>query len=216
MGSSDVHAVVFDVGETLIDETGIWMRWSQRLGVTPLTFLGLIGAVAATDRPVSAAFDIVRPGIDIGDEETAWAAEDPNGLRNGFDGDDLYPDARPALAELRHRGLRVVIAGNQPPRALEALCAMELPVDEIRNSAELGVEKPLPGFFTAVANLAGFPPEQIAYVGDRTDNDVLPATDAGMRPILIRRGPWGHLHALRPEASRATIIDSLSELAEIL
>ena len=52
----------------------------------------------------------------------------------------------------------------------------------------------------------------IAYVGDRTDNDVLPAADAGMRPILIRRGPWGHLHALRPEAKRATIIDSLDEL----
>ena len=33
-------------------------------------------------------------------------------------------------------------------------------------------------------------PEEIAYVGDRTDNDVLPAADAGMRPILIRRGPW--------------------------
>ena len=59
-------------------------------------------------------------------------------------------------------------------------------------------------------------PEEIAYVGDRLDNDVLPAADAGMRPILLRRGPWGYLHARRPEASRATVIGSLTELPEVL
>ena len=123
---------------------------------------------------------------------------------------------RPALAQLRTSGLRLVIAGNQPPRALTALRAMDLPVDEIRNSAELGVEKPEPEFFVAAAELAGMPPQNIAYVGDRIDNDVLPAADAGMRPILIRRGPWGYLHARRPEAARATVIDSLLELPGLL
>ncbi|MFT3714940.1 MAG: HAD family hydrolase [Gordonia sp. (in: high G+C Gram-positive bacteria)] len=212
----DVKAVVFDVGETLIDETRIWERWADRLGVTRLTFLGLIGACAATDQEVPAAFELVRPGLDVAAEEDAWAAQDPGGLRNGFDADDLYPDVRPALAALKQQGLRLVIAGNQPPRALAALRAMDLPVDEIRNSAELGCEKPSPEFFAAVADLAGVRPEQIAYVGDRTDNDVLPAADAGMMPVLIRRGPWGHLHAARPDAQRATIIDSLLELPELL
>ena len=28
-----IKAVVFDVGETLIDETRIWSRWADRLGV---------------------------------------------------------------------------------------------------------------------------------------------------------------------------------------
>lgn len=211
-----IEAVVFDVGETLIDESRIWLRWADRLGVTPLTFLGAIGACAATDREVSAAFELVRPGFDVEVADAAWAVEDPDGLRSGFDDDDLYPDVRPALAALSGRGLRLVIAGNQPPRALAALHAMDLPVDEIANSAELGVEKPSPAFFAAVTGLAGVPAEAIAYVGDRTDNDVLPAADAGMRPILIRRGPWGHLHARRPEAARATIVDSLLELPGIL
>ena len=40
--------------------------------------------------------------------------------------------------------------------------------------------------------------------------------EAGMRPILLRRGPWGYLHALRPEAARTTIIGSLTELPEVL
>ena len=211
-----MRAVVFDVGETLVDETRIWTRWAQRLGVTPLTMLGLVGACAAQDLPVEAAFDLVSPGLDVAAAEAAWAAEDPDGLRNRFDADDLYPDVVPALTALRAAGLRLVIAGNQPPSALAALRAMDLPVDEIRNSAEIGAEKPSPAFFAAAADLAGVPVNEIAYVGDRTDNDVLPAADAGMLPVLIRRGPWGYLHARRPEATRAQVIDSLLDLPPLL
>ena len=190
-----VRAVVFDVGETLIDESRIWLRWADRLGVPALTFLGVLGGCAALGLQHSDAFAMVRPGVDLDAEEAAWAADDPDGLRTGFDEHDLYPDVVPALTALR---------------------AMNLPVDEIRNSAELGVEKPSPAFFKAVTELAGVPAEQIAYVGDRTDNDVLPAGDAGMVPVLIRRGPWGYLHARRPEAARAHVVDSLLELPELL
>ncbi|WP_425955789.1 HAD family hydrolase [Xylanimonas sp. McL0601] len=211
-----VRAVVFDVGETLIDETRIWTRWAERLGVPALTFLGVLGGCAALGLQHTDAFAMVRPGLDLDAEEAAWAADDPDGLRSGFDADDLYPDVVPALTALRAAGLRLVIAGNQPPRALAALRAMNLPVDEIRNSAELGVEKPAPAFFAAAAELAGVPPQEIAYVGDRTDNDVLPAADAGMIPVLIRRGPWGYLHARRPEAARAHVVDSLLELPQLL
>lgn len=211
-----VRAVVFDVGETLVDETRIWSRWADRLGVTRLTMLGLIGACAALDRPVQDALAIARPGFDLGRAEAEWAAADPDGLRDGFDADDLYPDVVPALTALRAAGLRLVIAGNQPARALSALRAMDLPVDEVRNSAELGVEKPAPEFFAAAAGLAGVAPQEVAYVGDRTDNDVLPAADAGMVPVLIRRGPWGYLHATRPEAARAHVIDSLLELPALV
>ena len=45
----------------------------------------------------------------------------------------------------------------------------------------------------------------------------LPAVDAGMAGVFIRRGPWGWLHAARPEVSRATArIDSLTELPGLL
>lgn len=214
--SAPIRAVVFDVGETLIDETRIWTRWAERLGVPALTFLGVLGGCAALDRSYRDAFELVRPGFDVEAEEAAWAAEDPDGLRNGFDADDLYPDVRAALGALRDAGLRVVVAGNQPPAALAALKAMDLPVDAIRNSAEIGAEKPSPAFFAAAAGLAGVPAAQVAYVGDRLDNDVLPAAAAGMRPVLVRRGPWGYLHAERPEAARATVIDSLAELPGLL
>lgn len=211
-----ITAVVFDVGETLIDETRIWKRWARRLGVPEFAFLGLLGGAAALDRPHQDAFDAVKPGFDVDTELRQWAEEDPDGLRENFDEDDLYPDVRQALHGLREAGIRVVIAGNQPPQARQALEKMELPTDAIFTSAEWGVEKPHADFFAKVAQVAQADAEHICYVGDRLDNDVLPASRAGMMPVLIRRGPWGYLHSQRPEAAEVTVIDSLDELITIL
>jgi HAD superfamily hydrolase (TIGR01549 family) len=211
-----ITAVVFDVGETLIDESRIWQRWARRLGVPAFAFLGLIGGAAALDRPHQDAFDAVKPGFDADEEMRLWAEEDPEGLRENFDADDLYPDVRPALQQLRDRGLRIVIAGNQPLQARYALEKMDLPVDAIFTSAEWGVEKPDAAFFARVADVAEASAQHICYVGDRLDNDVLPAGQAGMMPVLIRRGPWGYLHAQRPQARAVTVIDTLAELVTLL
>lgn len=212
-----IKAVVLDVGETLIDETRIWSRWADRLGVPRLTFLGVLGAMAAQDRDHRDAFQVVRPGIDVEAEIERWRAEEPDSLRENFDADDLYPDVRATLGELRQRGLRVILAGNQPPQARQALERMNLPVDEIFTSAQWGVEKPDLAFFRKVAEVAGVDPAHILYVGDRLDNDVLPAARAGMRTALIRRGPWGYVHAERPDAQAADmIVNGLNDLLDRL
>lgn len=213
---SDIKAIAFDVGETLIDESRIWLRWAEYLGVPPATLMGVIGAMAAQDLPLERAFDVIQPGIDIAQKQIEWALTEPESLRAGFDGADLYPDVIPALSELAGLGYRLIIAGNQPPEATPALVKMNLPVDVIRNSAEIGAEKPSDAFFDAVIELAGCPPAQIAYVGDRLDNDVLAAQKHGIRPILIRRGPWGYLHATRPAASDVTVINSILDLPAVL
>ncbi|MDR0482337.1 MAG: HAD family hydrolase [Cellulomonadaceae bacterium] len=210
------HAVVFDVGETLVCETRIWLRWAERLNIPAVTFAGVLGGCIAEGKTLEETFEILVPGISIPDEEARWAVDEPESLRSGFDADDLYPDVRPALEALQAAGFRVVIAGNQPAEALASLQAMDLPCDVIANSSEIGVEKPDPAFFSAVAELAGVERYRISYIGDRLDNDVFPAMRAGMRPFLIRRGPFGYMHAAGPDAFRTTVIDSLMELPEIL
>ncbi len=216
-GTVIITAVVLDVGETLIDETRIWSRWADRLGVPRLTFLGVLGAMAALDRDHRDAFQVVRPGIDVDAELARWREDDPDGLRENFDADDLYPDVRAALAELRERGFTVVIAGNQPPQAKTALEHMHLPVHLIFTSAEWGVEKPDLAFFRKAAEVAGATLAEVLYVGDRLDNDILPAARAGMRTALIRRGPWGFVHAERPEAEAADmIVNGLGDLLDRL
>ncbi|MER6827990.1 HAD family hydrolase [Streptosporangium sp. NPDC000563] len=212
-----VRALVFDVGETLIDETRIWSRWADRLGVTRFTMLGVLGGMAALDRSFEDAFRLLRPGFEVEAEQEAWKRDDPTGLRVNFDADDLYPDVRPALAALRDLGYELIIAGNQPPQARDALVAMDLPVDAIHTSDGWGVSKPAPEFFARVVAVSGREPGEILYVGDRLDNDVLPARAAGMRTALIRRGPWGHLHAERPRAAEADhVVDDLHALAAAL
>ncbi len=212
-----IVVVAFDVGETLVDETRIWSRWADRLGVTRLSMLGVLGAMAALDRPHLDAFEILRPGIDLDAELARWRADDPDGLRENFDGDDLYGDVRPCFAALHAAGRRVLIAGNQPPQARAALEAMDLGVDAILISDELGAQKPTAAFFDAVVDAAGVAPGEIAYVGDRLDNDVLPARRAGMRTVLLKRGPWGYLHAERPDAALADVVtDSLAGLSALL
>jgi HAD superfamily hydrolase (TIGR01549 family) len=207
-------AVAFDVGETLIDESRIWMRWAERLGVPPLTMLGVLGAMAALDRPLVEVFQVLRPSLDVEAELVRWRVEDPDGLRENFDADDLYGDVRTCFAALREAGITVIVAGNQPPQARAALERMDLGADAILISAALGVEKPSREFFHAVVAAAGCPPSEVAYVGDRLDNDVLPARHAGMRTVLLRRGPWGFLHAERPDATLADVVtDSLVDLS---
>ena len=75
------------------------------------------------------------------------------------------------------------------------------------------MSKPDPAFFEALVAAAGCEPAEAAYVGDRVDNDVLPAKAAGMVAVHVRRGPWGYLQ----DASAADLrVDSLAGLPEAL
>ena len=53
----------------------------------------------------------------------------------------------------------------------------------------------------------------VAYVGDRVDNDVVPAAASGMVAVHIRRGPWGYLQSGAELA--ALRIRSLDELPTV-
>ena len=185
-----VEAVVFDVGETLVDETEMWMRAAEAVGVTPFTQMAGLGATIALDRPHDAVWELL--GID--QPAGSWTM------------DDWYPDARPCLDRLRAAGYRVCACGNTPAFVEQELAPL---VDDVASSESLGVWKPAPEFFARVVELAGVPAERIAYVGDRVDNDVAPAIAAGMTGVHIRRGPWGYLQ--KPPAG-AVRIDSLDEL----
>jgi FMN phosphatase YigB (HAD superfamily) len=189
-----VEAVVFDVGETLVDETRAWEAAADECGVPRFTLMALVGAMIDAGRPHTDALDLL--GI-----------EPP---RRALSADQWYPDARPCLARLREHGLVVGAMGNM---AVEHEELIRPEVAFVSSSARLGVEKPSPAFFEGVARLVGRRAEKIAYVGDRVDNDVAPALRAGMVGVHIRRGPWGFLH--EPPVG-AIAIRSLDELPAVL
>ena len=205
-----VEAVFLDVGETILDETRNWAAWADWLDVSTLTFFGVMGSGIEKGLHHREVYERIRPGIDLERERREFKAA---GREPVATAEDLYPDAAPCLRALREAGLRVGLVGNQPSKIEPALASMDLAVDVIASSETWGVAKPSPEFFARVVEAAALPPERIAYVGDRLDNDVLPSLDAGMVAVFLRRGPWGFVHAERPEVARAHLrIDSLDEL----
>jgi FMN phosphatase YigB (HAD superfamily) len=174
--------------------------------------MSLYGAVIERGLPPREVFRILEPQTDPGETVTRALA---SGLNVDFSIDDFYTDSLPCLKRLRDSGMFVGLAGNQPSTTESSLNG--LPVDVCLLSGNLGVEKPDPHFFRLVQESVDIPFAEIAYVGDRLDNDILPAKNAGMMAILIRRGPWGSLHAQLPEAVRAdAVIDTLDELPDAL
>ena len=157
-----LSVVVFDVGETLVDELTTYERWEAE-GATTFAF---------ADR-------------------------------------DLHADALPCLAALRARGLRLGAAGNMHAHHEEFLRPH---VDFVGSSERWGVQKPDAGFFEHVVGAADAPADGILYVGDRVDNDVLPALAAGLHAVRIRRG--AHAEVASPDGT--VTIDSLDELPGVL
>ena len=193
-----VTAVFLDVGETLADETAYWGSIADKVGIPRLTFFAGAGAlIARGERDHRRIFDL-------------FGAEPAEGDRRFT----LYDDALPCLVRLRESGYLVGLAANQPDWAEAALAQAGIDVDVVATSAGWGVSKPSPGFFDRIVDTAGRPAAEIAYVGDRVDNDVEPALAAGMVAVHIRRGPWGYLQQGRERAN--VLIDSLNELPQAL
>lgn len=201
--------VVLDVGETIIDETRVWSIWADMLGIPRLTFLAGFGAVLARGGEHRDVFEL----FNVADWRTAWPEHEA--IYGGFQVDDVYPDAIPAMDALRGRGYRVAVIGNQPTSRTAELRRIGVEAEVMAMSAEMGIAKPSQQFFERVLELLGSPPaSSVAYVGDRVDNDVLPAVVAGMRAVWLRRGPWGFIERLPEGVHPALIVASLAELAE--
>jgi HAD superfamily hydrolase (TIGR01549 family) len=192
-----VNAVVFDLGETLLDERRHWAVVARAVGVDHELFWERFEDVVARGLHHHAVFD------ELGVEQPE--------LRVEWQPSDLYPDAVHCLARLREGGYAVGVAANQPPEA-EEFCRRLFPFDLIGISALWGVHKPAPEFFSRISESLLSPPEEIAYVGDRVDNDVEPALAAGMTAVHLRRGPWGRV---REAPREAIVVDSLHELPEV-
>jgi HAD superfamily hydrolase (TIGR01549 family) len=210
-GQTPIQWVVLDVGETLIDETRAWETWADVLGIGRHTLAAALGATIARADDHRTLFDV----LDVPD----WRSRIPEVERRfgGFQAVDLYPDALRSIEALRQLGFQVGIVANQPASRTAELRAIGVRADVIAMSDEMGVAKPEPAFFARLLGLLGdVDPGRVAYVGDRVDNDVLPARAAGLRAVWLRRGPWGAIQSLPDPGAADLVVSSLDELVERL
>jgi HAD superfamily hydrolase (TIGR01509 family) len=174
----------------------MWERAADDSGVPRFTLMGILGGLAARGEHHGRAWEL------LGVEHPASAWMPP----------DFYPDALPALDRLRSRDLRVAAVGNTPKETEEQLREH---VEVLGSSERWGVAKPAPEFFARIVAALDLRPAEIAYVGDRVDNDVEPALAAGMTAVHVRRGPWGYLHEPPAAAIRIRSLDELEAALDV-
>ncbi len=110
-----------------------------------------------------------------------------------------YPDAKPALRELRGIGLRLVCVSNWDvslPSVLDR-CGLAGELDAVITSAATGARKPDARIFAAALAAVGCDPAEALHVGDSVTEDVAGARSAGIRALLIDRAGGGDIGSLR-------------------
>jgi len=118
-----------------------------------------------------------------------------------------YDDVLPLLKRLQANGLKLAVISNWDSRLISLLEALGLAryFEFVISSADVGLHKPDPRIFKLACDRLDVAPSEAAHVGDHHYADVLGASSAGIRPVLIDR-----TGACRPgDKNRICSLDSL-------
>lgn len=201
-----VKWIFFDVGSTLVDETEAYdHRVREMIIGTDITFSNFD----------SKRIELAKQGFDGNSEvikffgltKTPWHSED----------EIPFADSLEILKLLKSRGYNLGIIANQAigiEQRLEEWGLLKY-FDIVASSAELGVAKPDKLIFEKAFELAGCGPENSVMVGDRLDNDIIPAKALGMKTVWIRKGLAVYQNIELGNDIADWVIDKLSDLGEI-
>ena len=126
------------------------------------------------------------------------------------------PQAQSLLDDLRgsHR-MALITNFDHPPHVHSRLAELGLRqyFDAVVVSGEVGTKKPDPGIFTLALDKIGMAAEDVAFIGDSIEDDIVGAKAIGMTPILIDRKGKGTEPAARDFGSENSDTDSGSSTA---
>ncbi len=102
-----------------------------------------------------------------------------------------FKDVIKTLERLREQGIKTaIITDGSPKKQYEKILRLKLEnlVDEIIISDEVAARKPNSFLFELFLAHQGLQPHEVMYIGDRIDNDIIPAKEVGIITVLIHRG----------------------------
>lgn len=198
--------IFFDIGSTLVDETEAYNhRIRDIIQGTDITFeLFDAKRIELAKRGHDGNSEAIRF---FGLKKTPWHRED----------EVLFDDACETVQYLNERGYRLGIIANQSAGTARRLdeWGMGSSFEVVAASAELGVSKPDRLIFEKALELAGCAPQDSVMVGDRLDNDMIPAKAVGMKTVWIRKGLSKHQDLKLGKGAVDWAIDDLADLKEI-
>lgn len=201
-----IEWIFFDVGSTLVNEEKVYQHRFRNIA----SFSG-----EPYDKIYDMAINLYKENKK-GDLELTKEYGMPK-QKWYFEEEELYPDTVKCLEKLSKRYKIGVIANQELGTAdrLEQFGILKY-IDLVVASAEEGVAKPNKRIFEIALDRSGCRPENAVMIGDRIDNDIVPAKALGMKTIWIRQG-FGGLWNICGDAEKPDyIVDNLGELMELL
>ena len=201
----NIKWIFFDIGSTLVDESAVYenriKEITQNYNIDINEFIEKVKQRAQTDQK-----PITSVAAEYGAKVPAWR----------HDLEILYPDAKDILQSLG-TNYKIGIIANQDYGTEQRLTAFGIRqyIDLVIASAEEGVAKPDLRIFQIALDRSNCKPEEAVMVGDRIDNDIIPANKIGMITVWIKQGFGGYAEPKTMEEQPDYIVNGLVEIAEI-
>ena len=201
-----VEWLFFDVGSTLVDERLAYEHRLRELAQRSGVPYPRVYETALSFYRQNRKGDLETARL-LGVELPKWHKED----------EKPYPDAAGCLEALKSR-YRIGVIANQSPGTGERLAQYGLLpyIDLVIASAEEGVAKPDRRIFELALERSRCKPEQAVMIGDRIDNDILPAKRLEMGTVWIRQGFGQYWQMTREEEKPDCTVQNLTELRGLL
>ena len=205
--SNNIKWLFFDVGSTLVDETECYNhRIQDAIAGTNITFEEF------NEKRMFFSKQNLKGDIEalrfFGLTKTPWHLED----------EKLYDDTGSVLSSLCERGYNIGVIANQAAgtqKRLENWGLMKY-IQLVIASAEEGVAKPDKRIFEIALERSMCSPNEAVMIGDRIDNDIIPAKKMGMATIWVKQG-FGKYWTITNESEKADFeVNNLTELLAFL
>lgn len=196
----------FDIGSTLVDETDCVKKRCEVIiesnNIDRQEFYDRVDECAKTD-----SYAVRAAALYYGAEIPRWYGEL----------EKLYPDTKMIL-EILSKKYKLGVIANQVAGTKDRLDNWGIGkyFDVVVASAEAGCAKPDLKIFDLALEQAGCKPNDAVMIGDRLDNDIVPAKQIGMKTVWVRQG-FAKYQIVRNESEQSDfIIDSISNILDIL
>lgn len=202
----NIKWLFFDVGSTLVDEHLAYEHRMREMADLANTTYSSVYETAMTFYKQNKKGDLEAAKL-LGVELPKWHKED----------EILYSDAAKCLEILSGR-YKIGIIANQSLGTKERLEQHGILqyIDLVIASAEEGVAKPDKRIFEIALNRSNCKPDEAVMVGDRIDNDIVPAKRMGMHTVWIKQG-YGQYWNITDDVEEADCtIHSLIEICNVL
>ena len=197
---------VFDVGSTIMDEHIAYEHRMKDIADLANTTYRSVYETAMEFYKQNKKGDLETAKL-LGVDLTKWHKED----------EVLYSDAYECLEILSSR-YKIGIIANQSlgtKDRLEQHGILQY-IDLVIASAEEGVAKPDKKIFEIALERGNCKPNNAVMIGDRIDNDMIPAKLLGMHTIWIKQG-FGQYWNITQEVEKADcVVHSLMDICNIL